>query len=141
MAGSLEGAKSQISNIFKKGEVELWISDDSYIRQGKVSLEIDPSIIVSLMKGFMENLGNGANAPLAESLKAISSLSLDLTVKQSQFDQEFNITKPAGNVAKLEDLFGGTGAGRSGLGGLGGGTPTTPWSGSTSGTSTSPFAR
>jgi len=139
IAGGIEGAKGQISNIFKKGEVELWISDDSYIRQGKVSLEIDPSIIASFMEGFMENSGNGANAPSAESLTAISSLSLDLTVKQSQFDQEFNITKPAGNVNKLEDLFGG--AGLSGLGGLGGGSPTTSSSGSTTGTSTSPFAR
>jgi hypothetical protein len=103
-AGGIEGGKQELISIFRTLAVEMWIDNDNNFRQVKLSIEIDG--------------------------KAIN---LDANVKLSRFNEEFGITKPEGNIQKLEDLLGGLGSslgvpggtsapgGMSGLEGLAGG--------------------
>lgn len=125
-AGGLEGGKKEINSMFKTFTIEMWVDKDNNMRQLKVNVEIDGKAI-SDAAGSM----TGSDSSSTGGLEAIT---LDFTAKFSRFGEDFNITKPEGDILKLEDLMGSSGLGSS-LGGLGGGTSTTGGT-STSGTST-----
>ncbi len=122
-AGGIEAAKSQIGSVFKTASVEMWIGDDNYFHQAKLDLAMDPSVIAGLAGGTSTSSAQGAAA-----LKAIQSITFNVTVKQSKFNGSFNISKPSGNIQKLSDVLGGL----TGGGGLLGGS-----SGTSTGASTS----
>ncbi|MFA6000984.1 MAG: hypothetical protein WC828_02600 [Thermoleophilia bacterium] len=96
----LETAKADIGSLFSKAEVEMWIDSDSNLRQMKVVIEIDPSALTNLAG---DAGASGAGADVAA--QALQSISLNMTFKFSKFNEEMNITKPAGDVKKIEDLM------------------------------------
>ncbi len=124
-AGGLEGAKSQLNDMFKKMDVDMWIDGDNNVRKLKMDMEIDTAALSGM-----------GDTPLgSDQEKALESMSITLTatVIQSGFNEDVDITAPEGALP-LEDLLGGFGVGGNGLGGgLGGG------GGSTSSTTTNPF--
>ncbi|MHB8159516.1 MAG: LolA-like protein [Thermoleophilia bacterium] len=115
-AGGLESGKAELSKMFKSKSIEMWIDKDANLLQVKVDVELDPAAI-SETAGAL----SGADTSSASGLESIA-ISLKLTI--SDLNKEMNISKPDGNILKLEDLFGGSGLGSSILGG-GSGTSTT----------------
>ncbi len=126
-AGGLEGAKSQLNEMFKKTDVELWVDGDDNVRRFKIDVEIDTAA-----------LSNMGDTPLgSDQEKALESMSIAITatVNQSGFNEDVDITAPEGALP-LEDLLGGLGVGGNGLGGGFGGMG---GAGATSSTTTNPF--
>ncbi len=117
-AGGIEAAKSQIGSVFKTASVEMWIGDDNYFHQGKLDLAVDPGTIVNLIGST-----GGSSAQAAAVAKALQSVTFNVTVKQSNINGSFNISKPPGNIQKLSDVLGGL-TGSSGLLGSSSGTGT-----------------
>ncbi len=122
-AGGIEAAKSQIGSVFKTASVEMWIGNDNYFHQVKINLAVDPSVIAGLVGGTSTST-TSSSAQGAAALKAIQSVTFNVTLKQSKFNQSFNISKPSGNIQKLSDVLGGLIGGSSGL--LGGGAGSSP---------------
>ncbi len=125
-AGGLDAAKSQIAGLFKSLKADIWVGDDNNLTQVKLHMELNPQMLASLASG----LGGSAAGSEAQ---ALTGLSMDLTVTQSQFNQSFAITKPSGTIVPIDQLpllgqlgvgsmLGGDTSGLGGLGGLGGDT-------------------
>ncbi|MHB8793698.1 MAG: LolA-like protein [Thermoleophilia bacterium] len=134
-AGALETTKSELNKMFKKKEIEMWIDKDNNLVQLKVTVELDPAAIADTADEF----GSDSASSGAEGL---DSIMVTLNLKMSNFNQDFDVTKPSGNILPLEDLLGSFGAldslgGTSGLDDLGGTSTTGGTSTSRTGTSTS----
>ncbi|MHB9111981.1 MAG: LolA-like protein [Thermoleophilia bacterium] len=137
-AGAIEATKSELNDMFKKKEIEMWIDKDNNMLQVKVTVELDPAAIADTADEF----GSDSASSGAEGLDLIT---VTLNLKMSNFNQDIDVSKPSGNIVPLEDLMGGLGGlgslgGSSGMGGLEnlGGTSTTGGtSPSRTGTSTS----
>lgn len=130
-AGGLEASRQEITSFFRKFEMEIWIDNDSNIRQIKSAVETDPRVIADTVPQV-----GGVNPDAAT--QGLEALNMNVTLKFSQFGAAFDIAKPEGNIMKIEDLFGGGlgafgGLGATGMpGGMGGagGTGTTSTTGS-----------
>lgn len=109
-AGGLEAGKSELNKMFKSKSIEMWIDKDANLVQVKVDIELDPAAI-SETAGAL----SGADTSSASGLESIA-ISMKLTI--SDRGKDMNISKPEGNILKLEDLFGGS----SGLGSILGGS-------------------
>ena len=125
-AGGLEAGKSELSKMFKTKDIELWIDNDNNLVQVKIDIELDPAALTNAAGAL-----SGAGTSPASGLESIS-ISMRLTM--SDFNKDMSISKPEGNIMKLEDLFGAGGGLGSGL--LGGGGQDGLGTGSSSGTST-----
>ena len=97
-AGGLESGKSELSKMVKSKSIEMWIDKDGNLLQVKVDLELDPAAISETAGGL-----SGADTSAASGLESIV-LSMKLTI--SDLNKDMNISKPEGNILKLEDLFG-----------------------------------
>lgn len=97
-AGGLESGKSELSKMVKSKSIEMWIDKDGNLLQVKVDLELDPAAISETAGGL-----TGADTSAASGLESIA-LSMKLTI--SDLNKDMNISKPEGNILKLEDLFG-----------------------------------
>ncbi|MEK6536242.1 MAG: hypothetical protein AABZ63_02010 [Actinomycetota bacterium] len=109
-AGGLEAGKSELSKMVKSKSIEMWIDKDGNLLQVKVDVELDPAAI-SQTAGAL----SGADTSSASGLESIA-ISIKLTI--SDLNKDMNISKPEGNILKLEDLFGDS----SGLGSILGGS-------------------
>jgi len=142
-AGSLEAGKSELNGMFKTKTIELWIDNDNNIVQVKVDVELDPAALTSAAEGLSgaDLSGTSTGSSTDSAPEGLDSISFSMTLTMSNFNQSMNITKPEGNILKLEDLLGGS----SGLGGiLGGSTGTSGLEGldgTSTGTSTSSSTR
>ncbi|MHB1324998.1 MAG: LolA-like protein [Thermoleophilia bacterium] len=128
-AGGLEAGKSELSKMVKSKSIEMWIDKDGNLLQVKVDVELDPAAI-SQTAGAL----SGADTSSASGLESIA-ISIKLTI--SDLNKEMNISKPEGNILKLEDLFGGSGLGSIMGGGSMGGTSTSTTGGTSTRSSTS----
>lgn len=138
-AGALEAGKSELNQMFRKKEIEMWIDKDNNLVGLKVTVELDPAAIADTA----DSLGSDSASTGAEGLESIM-VSLDL--KMSNFGMDVDISKPSGTIVPMEDLLGSFG-GSDLFGGMEG---TDPWEdlggtsttgGSSTGTSTSRYSR
>ncbi len=97
-ASRLEAASGQITGAFKRLNLEWWIDADGHIRQVKLDVEVEPAALAAL--------AGGKNVKTETLLKDITSVKLDATVKFSNFGEDFQVVRPAGNVKPLGDLLG-----------------------------------
>ncbi|MBI5870234.1 MAG: hypothetical protein HZB44_04650 [Actinobacteria bacterium] len=137
-AGAIETTKSEMNDMFKKKEIEMWIDKDNNMLQVKVTVELDPAAIADTA----DSLGGDTAGAGAEGL---DSIMVTMTLKMSNLGQDIDVSKPSGNIVPLEDLMGSFGGldslgGTSGLDDLGG-TSTSGTSTSRTGTSTSSYSR
>lgn len=131
-AGAFEAARSDITKMLKKLEIEMWVDKDNNFRQVKVNADVDLSSLGDLATAFGGEAGAGDTGSLQVGVTA--------SVKFSRLGETFDIKAPE-NPIPFEKLFGDlSGLGSLGagldLGGLEGGTGTTG-----TGTSTSPSTR
>jgi len=89
-ADKLDASRAQIISAVKQLNLDWWLDSNGELIQGKLALEIDPSVL----------------SPLAEHLKGITSVSLNATVKFSNFGEDFQIARPDGDIKPLSDLTG-----------------------------------
>ncbi len=141
-AGSLEATKSQLSQMFKSKAIELWIDGDNNIVKVMINIQLDPKAISDAASALGGTSTSDSTAGAAA--EGLESIGLTVTATMSDFNKDMNITKPEGNIMKLEDLLGGASGlgggilgGSSGMDGLGG-TGTT---GTSTGSSTSSYSR
>lgn len=109
-AGGLEAAKGQIGKVFKTASVDMWVGDDNYFHQVKLNLQLDPSTV----SGLVDSLSSGSSRSDQQAgslLKALKTVTLTVTLKQSKINQSMNIAKPQGNIQNLSDLAGSLGLG------------------------------
>lgn len=138
-AGAIETTKSEVNDMFKKKEIEMWIDKDNNMLQVKVTVELDPAAIADTA----DTLGGDTAGAGAEGL---DSILVTMTLKMSNLGQDIDVSKPSGNIVPLEDLMGSFGGldslgGTSGLDDLGGTSTTGGTSTSRTGTSTSSYSR
>lgn len=107
-ANRLEAAKGQITGAFRQLNLEWWIDGENQIRQVKLDVEINP--------GALASLAGGKGGKAGTLLNDITSVKLDATATFSQFGQDFQITKPGGNISSLRNLIGLTGIRKHGSG-------------------------
>lgn len=138
-AGAIETTKSEVNDMFKKKEIEMWIDKDNNMLQVKVTVELDPAAIADTA----DTLGGDTAGAGVEGL---DSIMVTMTLKMSNLGQDIDVSKPSGTIVPLEDLLGSFG-GLDSLGGTSdldnlddfdlGGTSTSGSSTSRTGTSTS----
>jgi len=121
-AARLDAAKSQITGAFKTLKVEWWIDDIGQLRQARIAVEANPASLASLAvqrlneKPAVNNTVGKAAINPADVLKGITSVTLNATVKFSNFGEDFHIAKPGEDIKPLKDLMGLMGGHKSGQG-------------------------
>ncbi len=100
IAGGIEAAKSQIGTVFKSGSVDFWIASGNSIQQAKLDLKLDPKAAASLLSMLGGSLSSGA-----KTLNALTSVELKVSVTLSHQNENFNITKPQGNIQDLNNFI------------------------------------
>ncbi len=134
-AGGLEAAKGEIGNVFKTASVDMWVGDDNYFHQVKLNLQLDPSTVSGLL-GSLSSGSSGSSRQGENLLKALKTVTLTVTLKQSKINQSMNITKPQGPIQNLSDLAGSFGIGGTSGSSSGSSTTLPPNDGSGTGTDT-----
>lgn len=96
IAAGITAAKNQIGTVFKSGTVDFWIASGNSIQQAQLDLKLDPKAAASLL-GM---LGGSLNSD-AKTLNALTLVELKMSVTLSHQNENFNITKPQGNIQNL----------------------------------------
>ena len=96
-AGALEGGSSDLTEMFKTLDVEIWVDGDDNMRKLIVNMELD----TAAFSGFEDTNMDADQAAALETM----SISMTMTTTQSRFDEDVDIKAPEGALP-FEDLFG-----------------------------------
>lgn len=115
-ADKLDAVKTQITGAFKTLNVEWWLDGSGKLIQAKLAVDVTPSSLAPLVEQYAGNKPGDGNAKVNADavLKGITSVTLNATVKFSHFGEDFQISKPDGNIQPLKDLMGMVGGHKGG---------------------------
>lgn len=119
-AARLEAARGQLTGTVKQLNLEWWLDGDNQLKQAKAAVAIEPASLAPLLAS-MDSGRHGADSGAQDTaketearakadaaLKGIQSITINATVKFSRFGEDFQITKPEGDIKPLSDLTGAT---------------------------------